>query len=580
MAVAANETNIQVMTSSNGIDWQLATVPSIGHWTSVCHGNGLFVAVGKGGLDSCYAMTSLDGFTWTIQTMPAAYFETVIAMDVGFMAVGSTIQGGPILAMSFAGTNWNTMPLEIDIKPRGACMSENLLVIVGDTNADGESKVGVVVTAMDEFAPTAIPNVPDGNWVSVCSGNGLFVAVSNDGNIMASPDGRTWIEEIPVSKNGLSSVCYANGYFVAVGGNYYDDNTSVIMSRRYDPDGISKQLNDEVLRAKLAEAAETERANSVEKDLELRKINRSELAQVITDMVYSSDETEVEVTITRYNASNKEVSQYVRTLPIVSFEKAGVMTPEAYSEITSLRNDVNSLMQQGGRFIGVSFATFAQLNAYEVPPGVKMGDFTYVLDDETHDNATTRYVYDGTKFNFAFVIEYDPIGLANQSTPGLVKSDSGTTSGRVFVETDGTMSVVGWSTLAQTVDQKIDKIVPSVAGNIPKLDGVGNLVDSGKSTLDFAAISHAAQHSPGGSDPISVEALGAVPSSKIGAPNGVAGLDANGKIPSSQLPSTSSIVVQATAPTDTGTFWINSTNKLLYYYDGSAWVPTSAVYSA
>ena len=29
------------------------------------------------------------------------------------------------------------------------------------------------------------------------------------------------------------------------------------------------------------------------------------------------------------------------------------MTPEAYAEITALRNDVNSLINLGGRFIGV-----------------------------------------------------------------------------------------------------------------------------------------------------------------------------------------------------------------------------------
>lgn len=209
--------------------------------------------------------------------------------------------------------------------------------------------------------------------------------------------------------------------------------------------GLIKDLADEIERATAAENSEVVRATAAESNLNTNKINRSELAQVITDWTYLGAPTKVEVTITRYNATTQQTSQYTRVLPIVSDENVGVMTPEAYSEIGSLRADVNALINMGGRFIGVSFATKANLNSYVVPSTVKNGDFTYVLDDETKNNSTTRYVRNGTSWDFTFVIEYDPIGTANTTTLGIVKSKNA--DGKVFVETDGTMSVVGWDSL-------------------------------------------------------------------------------------------------------------------------------------
>ena len=76
--------------------------------------------------------------------------------------------------------------------------------------------------------------------------------------------------------------------------------------------GLVKGLADEITRAKAAEGAEVTRATGVEANLENAKINRTELAQVITDWVYSADGTKVLVTITRYNASTQQTTQYTR----------------------------------------------------------------------------------------------------------------------------------------------------------------------------------------------------------------------------------------------------------------------------
>jgi hypothetical protein len=51
----------------------------------------------------------------------------------------------------------------------------------------------------------------------VTYGNGLFVAVGEDGAILTSPDGVNWTRRTSGTRNGLESVTYGNGLFVAVG---------------------------------------------------------------------------------------------------------------------------------------------------------------------------------------------------------------------------------------------------------------------------------------------------------------------------------------------------------------------------
>ena len=245
--------------------------------------------------------------------------------------------------------------------------------------------------------------------------------------------------------------------------------------------GLVKGLADEVARAAEAEEDETTRATAAETALNTNKINRTELAQVITDWGYSADNTKLLVTITRYNASTQQTSQYTKTIPAVSDEAMGIMTPEAYNEITALRNDVNTLINLGGRFIGVSFATKAALTAYAVSSSVTTGDFTYVIDDETHSGATTRYVRNETTWDYTFIIEYDPIGIANSTTLGTVKSS--TTDGKVFVETDGTMSVMGWDDVKSDLSLAAPKTYVDQFNVAPTAGGTATALTVSSSTF-------------------------------------------------------------------------------------------------
>lgn len=115
----------------------------------------------------------------------------------------------------------------------------------------------------------------------------------------------------------------------------------------------------------------------------------------------------------------------------------------------------------------------------------------------------------------------------------------------------------GWIKLDAPVviTGKTDKVSGATADNFAGLDANGNLTDSGKKAADFLL------------------------ASLLGAVNGVASLDASGKVPAGQLPSYVDDVVDVLAFTDTApteglvadSKYYAPTAKKLYTYSGSAW---------
>ena len=72
-----------------------------------------------------------------------------------------------------------------------------------------------------------------------------------------------------------------------------------------------------------------------------------------------------------------------------------------------------------------------------------------------------------------------------------------------------------------------------------------------------AAGKHASQHGANGSDPLTPDAIGAIASTEKGTAGGVASLDTDGKVPSSQLPEISSV---KTYTATIGTTWVKDEN--------------------
>ena len=141
----------------------------------ITYGGGKFVAVGWDGT----IVTSPEGANWTKRYVPM--FDrhlngVAYGNERSFVAVG---HGGCLVFSPNNGISW--LP---------ASRTEHWL------------------------------SISHGDLWDVTYGNGKFVAVGDDGNIVTSPDGRDWtgVPSKPTT-NHLLAVTYGNGIFVAVGDN-------------------------------------------------------------------------------------------------------------------------------------------------------------------------------------------------------------------------------------------------------------------------------------------------------------------------------------------------------------------------
>jgi hypothetical protein len=169
---------------------------------------------------------------------------------------------------------------------------------------------------------------------------------------------------------------------------------------------------------------------------------------LVENINFDSSDNDVTASVNVVDPSTNAKTIYSKSLPIASTTAAGMMPKESFAQIQKNSQDIQTLMNQtGGKYIGVPFATKAALDAYTIPTTVVGNDFTFVAADETHNNASTMYIYNATTkiFDFARVIEEIPVPTATEEALGLVKSS--TENGKVLVENTGVMSLNGYSTL-------------------------------------------------------------------------------------------------------------------------------------
>jgi hypothetical protein len=121
----------------------------------------------------------------------------------------------------YVGINQATPTYTLDVNGT-ANISGNITV--------GQNLVGNVINTGANWL--TIDSGNNNSWISVCYGNGIFVAVGYGGNttnIMTSTDGINWKSQTKSDGSQLIGVCYGNGLFIAVGVNvifYSNDSIS------------------------------------------------------------------------------------------------------------------------------------------------------------------------------------------------------------------------------------------------------------------------------------------------------------------------------------------------------------------
>jgi len=217
VAVGISGTN-KVMYSANGIDWTGVNCGLDQAWISICWSDtvGLFVAVASSGTGN-RVMTSPDGINWTSRTSAADNTWQSVCYGGGlYVAVASD---GTYRSMYSAnGIDWALTASSINYGAASVCWSSELSLFVLVTSNGGA--VGPVYSSTDGMSWTekAIAGA-NGAWKSVIwdSVNGLFVAVGSlaTHSVMYSSNGTSWICISPIYNN-WQSVCYGEGLFVAV----------------------------------------------------------------------------------------------------------------------------------------------------------------------------------------------------------------------------------------------------------------------------------------------------------------------------------------------------------------------------
>jgi hypothetical protein len=237
-----NDVNLRAsvaMTSTNGIDWVLGTTPDIViRWNSVVFGNGRFVALASSQSGSgTRVMTSTDGSVWTLRDTPLAgssnnsdpAWQSVAFGNGTFVAVSSGGTNDDRRVMTSAnGETWTlrSIPQSTLIEDhrgwRSVAFGNGVFVVVTDRRFDEKPPsdppypVDLVMNSPDGITWQFRNAATSADWYSVAFGDGLFVAVSLDGEVMTSPDGIDWAARTAATAAMWHSVAFGDGLWVAV----------------------------------------------------------------------------------------------------------------------------------------------------------------------------------------------------------------------------------------------------------------------------------------------------------------------------------------------------------------------------
>jgi hypothetical protein len=194
------------LVSTNGREWTAgtATVPG-----NLAYGNGLFLAAGFFGVNPP-VLTSVDGLNWTNQTVSfdrLTMIETVAYGNGIFLMIVLPFGGGYYALTSIDGTTW-TRPAGQNEVPTCIAFANGLFV--------GVQQKHVLVTSSNGFAWTPREtNVAALNGVGFA--NGIFGAVGDGGFMLTSPDGSVWASRTTSTSSALYAFAGNDNSFVAVG---------------------------------------------------------------------------------------------------------------------------------------------------------------------------------------------------------------------------------------------------------------------------------------------------------------------------------------------------------------------------
>lgn len=219
-------------TSTNGVDWQVASWGSQLNLRSMVRADGLFVAVGNGGA----IFTSSDGRVWTARESGVTNnFRSVTWFRDRFVVVGeSGDQGVTSTALtSVDGITWESHQTLGDLF--SVSHNGHMLVAVGDQGTIVTSPDGAAWNKLPSFVnPETWEGSPTSQDLNAITWTGTrFVAVGKDGVVIISTNGLSWTSSGPGGRKNLHGIAYGDGVYVTVAndGVYYVSTDAAIWWR-------------------------------------------------------------------------------------------------------------------------------------------------------------------------------------------------------------------------------------------------------------------------------------------------------------------------------------------------------------
>lgn len=208
----------RVATSPDGITWTARTIPVLNPLFSLCwaKGLGLFVALSYvgGADDTTQIMTSPDGITWTARTAPTdEWSEIMWCHELGILvASGLSAYGTARMMTSTDGITWTARSLPANyamVNIESIAWSPELALFVALPNI-----IDKVLTSRDGITWTEInTNMVDHKFYRVIwvPHYGAFVATGYTGTIrmMISFDGVTWSARTTANQNDWGPLAWS-----------------------------------------------------------------------------------------------------------------------------------------------------------------------------------------------------------------------------------------------------------------------------------------------------------------------------------------------------------------------------------
>ena len=194
-----------------GTSWTALPAAAANNWTSVAHGNGVWVAVSANGT----VMRSVDdGSNWTAVSAAETNQWRSVAYGNGVWVAVANNGANRVMRSTDDGVSWTGFAAAEANEWRSVAYGNGVWVAVA---ANGTNRV---MRSTDDGVNWATATAAGaGVLYSVAYGNGAWIAVGSNQLMRSADAGQNWNSLTPTEANLWWSAAYADGVWIAVAGN-------------------------------------------------------------------------------------------------------------------------------------------------------------------------------------------------------------------------------------------------------------------------------------------------------------------------------------------------------------------------